>query len=61
MPNPLDESSYCHRCGARLSRRRLKITESVAMSSGVIEWDLCSWACARELVILMVRVGRDER
>ena len=50
----------CSQCRTPLGPRRVIITERDTGSSAVSDWTLCSWACARDLVVRFVRLGRDE-
>lgn len=51
----------CSQCNAPLDPRRVTITEHTPDSAAVSDWTLCSWTCAREHVIRMVRLGRDDQ
>lgn len=61
MPELPDQSARCRHCQAVLGVRTVTITEADATTSADGVWVLCSWACARELVVRMVRSARDDR
>ncbi len=54
------DPQLCSQCHARLGIRRITLVERDTGSTAESEWTFCSWACARELVIRFVRLGRDE-
>jgi hypothetical protein len=60
MSEPSAAAELCSQCLTRLGARRITIVERDIASTAVSDWTLCSWACARELVIRFVRLGRDE-
>ena len=54
-------SERCAQCHVGLADHRITIAEDDRSTYAVGEWALCSWACARELVIRVLRMGGDER
>jgi hypothetical protein len=60
MSEPAAAPELCSQCHTRLGARRVTIAERDNGSTVVSDWTFCSWACAPELVIRFVRLGRDE-
>jgi hypothetical protein len=60
MTTRFEHPAVCHWCHSDMGRRRVVVTETVADSSAVTDWAMCSWACAHELVTRMLRSGRDD-
>ncbi|MEO7555987.1 MAG: hypothetical protein ABIV94_05215 [Acidimicrobiales bacterium] len=60
MTEPSTAPQLCSQCNTRLDVRRVTIAERCTDSTIATDWTFCSWACARELVIRLVRLGRDE-
>lgn len=56
MSEPFPAPQVCARCNAPLDAHRITIVEIDAGSTAVSAWTVCSWECAREHTIRMVRV-----
>ena len=56
MSEPSPAPQVCARCNSPLGAHRVAIVETDVGSTAVSEWTFCSWECAREHTIRMVRV-----
>ena len=55
------QPARCHQCNAPLGDRSVTLGEEAASTIAESSWTVCSWACARELVVRMIRSARDDR
>jgi hypothetical protein len=58
MTDRTAEWQVCRKCRAELGGLRVTITEQATTTTAISEWTFCSWACARDLVVRMDRLGR---